>query len=411
MDFLSTPLRRKILFASLYASEGAPIGFLWWAFPTILRSEGVPLEDITALTSLLVLPWALKFLWAPAVDLLRFRWPLKRWILTSQFLMGITLLPLMATNPAEHMPLLVAFLLVHAIAAATQDVSIDALCIRVASRAERGSLNGWMQAGMLVSRSLLGGGSLLLVEQVGFRFIIILLVTVVWSSSLLLMLSKPSQESAPPASGSLQQFVGILRSAFSKRLTWLVLFFAVFSGAAFEAVGAVGGPFLVDRGFSTEQVGWFFLVPAVACMSAGALLGGTIADGRPRSSAVRCFLMFMSLCVLGLAAADLLGARGTILLIAVAVIYCAIGLFIASTYALYMDHTTPHLGATQFSAYMGATNACESWSGFVMGRLAGSVGYGVGFALLAGVSLLSLALLPFISDPRSDSLTQPARNG
>lgn len=403
MDFLSTPFRRKILFASLYASEGAPIGFLWWALPTILRSEGVPVEDITALTSLLVLPWALKFLWAPAVDVLRSRWPLKRWILTSQFFMGVTLLPLMAANPAEHLDLLVAFLLVHAIAAATQDVSIDALCIRVASHAERGSLNGWMQAGMLVSRSLLGGGSLLLLEQFGFHVILSLLIAVIWSSSFLLLVSKLSQEDSSPARGSARNFLRILRSAFSQRMTWLVLVFAVLSGAAFEAVGAVGGPFLVDRGFSTEQVGWFFLVPAVACMAMGAILGGTIADKLPRSSAVRWFLIFLSLCVLALAAFDLLDAHGNILLITMAVIYCSIGLFVASTYALYMDHTMPSLGATQFSAYMGATNVCESWSGFIMGRLAGSAGYGAGFVLLAGVSLLSLFLLPFISDAQSDS--------
>ena len=50
-------------FAALYLSEGAPIGFLWFA--------GVSVGSITALTSLLVLPWTLKFLWAPLVDVLR----------------------------------------------------------------------------------------------------------------------------------------------------------------------------------------------------------------------------------------------------------------------------------------------------------------------------------------------------
>jgi MFS family permease len=59
-----------MLFAALYFSEGAPIGFIWWALPAQLRLQHVPIEQITLLTSTLVLPWTLKFLWAPLVDLL-----------------------------------------------------------------------------------------------------------------------------------------------------------------------------------------------------------------------------------------------------------------------------------------------------------------------------------------------------
>ncbi len=64
MDLLATPTRRKVLFAALYLSEGAPIGFIWWALPTRLRMAGVTVEQITLLTAVLVLPWAFKFLWA-----------------------------------------------------------------------------------------------------------------------------------------------------------------------------------------------------------------------------------------------------------------------------------------------------------------------------------------------------------
>jgi hypothetical protein len=41
-----------------------------------------------------------------------------------------------------------------------------------------------------------------------------------------------------------------------------------------------------------------------------------------------------------------------------------IGLFTAASYALFMDLTDPKLGGTQFSAFMAATNGCESWSGW-----------------------------------------------
>ena len=44
--------------------------------------------------------------------------------------------------------------------------------------------------------------------------------------------------------------------------------------------------------------------------------------------------------------------------------YAAIGVFTASSYALFMDHTEPAVAATQFTAFMALTNACESWAVF-----------------------------------------------
>ena len=43
---LSSVGRRRLLFASLYFSEGAPIGYLWWALPTKLRAAGADIEQI-----------------------------------------------------------------------------------------------------------------------------------------------------------------------------------------------------------------------------------------------------------------------------------------------------------------------------------------------------------------------------
>lgn len=59
---------RAALFTLLYLSEGGPIGFIWWALPTLLRTAGVEVPRITGLTAMLVLPWGPKFLWAPLVD-------------------------------------------------------------------------------------------------------------------------------------------------------------------------------------------------------------------------------------------------------------------------------------------------------------------------------------------------------
>ena len=66
MSGLSTR-RKLLLLGSLYLAQGLPYGFFTQALPVLPRARGLSLEAI-GLSSLLALPWALKFLWAPAVD-------------------------------------------------------------------------------------------------------------------------------------------------------------------------------------------------------------------------------------------------------------------------------------------------------------------------------------------------------
>ena len=86
-----------MLFAALYASEGAPIGFIWWALPTKLAEAGVEVSRITSITAVATLVWGLKFLWAPLVDAWRGpRWGYRSWIVSAQCGMAVALLPLLA---------------------------------------------------------------------------------------------------------------------------------------------------------------------------------------------------------------------------------------------------------------------------------------------------------------------------
>lgn len=399
VNLLATPGGRRVLFATLYLSEGAPIGYLWWALPTRLRGAGVPVEEVTALTALLVLPWSFKFLWAPLVDTLRTqRWTFRSWILSSQLVMGLALLPLLLLNLHEHYAILVPILVVHAVAAATQDVSIDALAISSMSPAERGAANAWMQAGMLTGRSALGGGALMLGPLIGEGAVVVLLVCVVWSSSTLLWFFATERETGG-SGGGWDDFTSKLKGAVTQNTTWLGLMIALIGGAAYEGVGAVAGPFLIDRGCTQGEVGFFFLIPAVVCMVAGGLAGGHLSDRMNRARAVAVFLLLTVAIVWLIALADTSlqpddpGGVRWILMGLLALLYVGIGAFVASSYAMFMDLTQPELGATQFSAYMGATNGCESWSSFAVGRLTGAVGYAGAFTVMGAASLLAIPAL------------------
>jgi len=361
--FWTRPRGTQLRFGLLYFSEGAPIGFLWWALPTLLRAEGVSIERITGLTAALVIPWTLKFLWAPLIDAGRSaRWGFRQWAMSAQVAMGLCLVPLFLVDPMENFRLWFWLLLAHAFCAATQDVAIDALAVTTVPPEQRGRVNAAMQAGMLSGRSLFGGGALVLAATWGWNAILVALILAIWAS--LVVLWRFTPESPPPAAKVGQApwflFGRTLYQAFSRKLTWLGLGFALTAGAAFEATGALAGPMLIDQDISVAATGVFFGLPVVAAMLGGSLLGGWLAD---RGAARRGRLLGWtqvglagSVLLLGISLMLGLGGGGSMALLTL--VYLGIGLFTAVSYAWFMDLTDPRIGGTQFSTYMAATNGC-----------------------------------------------------
>jgi MFS transporter, PAT family, beta-lactamase induction signal transducer AmpG len=403
MDLTRSRNGRRALFALLYLAEGAPIGFIWWALPTKLREAGVPVGTIALLTSVIILPWAFKFLWAPLVDVLRGpRWGRRGWVVATQLLMGLSLLPLAIMDWQDSLGLLFGLLLLHAFAAATQDVAIDAWAISVTPAHERGSINGWMQTGMLFGRWLFGAGFLIVAHQVDDSLAVMAMVAVIWTTTLVVIASSDRDEYR--AGGALRatvrvrlgEFLATLRLALRRRETWLGLTLALIAFAGFKGVGDIAGPFLVDRGLNPSQVGHFF-TGALVAMIAGALAGGWAADRFGNVRAIRVFVVFTVIVILTTSVAALTTADGHPAVIGgmLGVFLCA-GLLTASAYALLMQLTDPRLGATQFSAYMGAINGCEAWAGFTAGQLAQRLDYPVAFVTVALLSLLALPLLGLI---------------
>lgn len=392
MDLLSTPVRRNILFALLYFCEGAPIGFIWWALPTQLRVAGMPVDKITAITSILVIPWAFKFLWAPLVDTFQTRrWTLRSWIMTAQGIMGIALLPLLFFDLKTETVLLLPLLLVHTLSAATQDVSIDALCIGAISDTEFGSINGWMQVGMLLGRSLFGGMTLVVAQAIGESAMLIILIAILWTVALLMFFLK-----IPDVHYDLSQKISdvgtTLKKIVKRPSTWYGLLFAIIGGTAYEGVGAVAGPFFIDRGFSSTEVGFFFSVPSVISMMVGAVAGGWLSDKLGKYRSVVYALLSVVTVVLSISLADSFGMR-SLLFPFLSILYLTIGIFTSSSYAMFMEITDPKVGATQFSTFMGGTNMCESWSTYAVGLLVAHFDYAAAFAIIAAVSLASVFLI------------------
>jgi hypothetical protein len=76
-----------------------------------------------------------------------------------------------------------------------------------------------------------------------------------------------------------------------------------------------------------------------------------------------------------------------------------------------MDLTDARVGGTQFSAFMSATDGCESWSAWAGGRIVGpGHHYAAAFLTMCAAFLLSLLLLRSLAKERGRDADTPGRD-
>ncbi len=392
MEFDSIPVKRARLsvFAALYFAEGAPIGFIWWALPVWLREQGESPADVARIVAWVGWPWALKFVWAPLLDRFgRSTAQLRAWILAAQIAMSVSLLPFL-TYDRPSISLMLYALFLHAIFASTQDVGIDALAVRSVPPDRRGRVNGLMQVGMLAARAIFGGGAILVAAHVGQRTVVLALILAILAPAA--MLSTTKAITVRPHRPHRAAF----RLALRNRDTWVGFLAACTLGAGFESLGAMAGPFLLDRGATAQFVGTFFLVPSVICMACGALLGGRLSDSIGRVPAALSTEAFAALSVSVLGAVAWRQPSPTSLWLCVgltATAYFAMGLATAGLYALLMERCDERLAATQFALFMAGINVCYVVSTRGLGFLLDRMDYGPAFCVMGLVSFTALPLL------------------
>ena len=395
-NLLASSAGRRWVFAALYLSEGAPVGFVWWAMPGLLRAQGVDLASITTLTALATLPWALKFLVAPIIDAgLHHQIRLKYWITGCQLVMAAVLVPLVWIDWNTQFSLVIVVIVAHAIFAATQDVAIDTLAIRTVPTHELGRVNGAMQAGMLGGRAAVAAGSAAIASAFGTPGAAALCVAALILLPAGVLIFATVEPTLEPSRVRFRSVLPLVRSRAA--LAGAVV--ALIGGAGFEFFGVSAGPTLVDLGGSDTTMALFYGLLAPAGLAIGAVLGGALTDRIGVVRATTGTLATLTILLSTVALADLTGPILGVQMSLFALSYLAIGFFTASSYALFMALSRGEFAATRFSIFMALTNACEAWAGFAGGRF-GAANYGTTLLTLALVACLAAAPLRFLAKIR-----------
>ncbi len=372
-----TRTHRYGVLATLYFAQGLPFGFFTLAVPVLLRAQGHDLRSVAG-SSLLLLPWGLKFLWAPVVD----RYGAKRsWILPMQ-LVNAAILTGLATRPAADLPSLAAGMFLVAAASATQDVATDGLAVKLLPEDERGTGNG-IQVGAYRIGMVVGGGLVPFVyERWGPS------VAFVGMAALVALTTLPvtTIREPPPSEGRALPAIGldVVRPWLAPAAwPWLATLFLYKAGDAMAT--PLVKPMLVDQGWSMSEIGALTGLAGSTVAATASALGGPATGALPRP---RALLLF------GVAQAAAQVSFGFLDPVAVVVVEHFVGTF--ATIALFtamMDRCVR--AGREASDYTVQASLVVFFTGLVGaagGGLADAIGYRAFFAVCGAVSLAGAAL-------------------
>jgi len=152
---------------STYFAEGYPYAIVNNLAEVLFLQAGAGL-GLVGLTSLLHVPWNLKFLWAPWVDRVETK---RRWMIGLQLVLAFLLFGLAAIPlHAPSLPLLGAVLLIMAFASATNDIAIDAYYMEALQDQDQAKFVGYRATAYKIATLLVKGPLLALLGVVGFAF-------------------------------------------------------------------------------------------------------------------------------------------------------------------------------------------------------------------------------------------------
>lgn len=125
---------------SLYFAEGLPYSMVNVVSAAMFVTLGISNERMAFFTSWLALPWVIKPLWSPVVDILRTR---RWWIWSAQFAIGAGLAGTAAVLPLpQFFACSLCCLLIVAFGSATHDIAADGFYMLALPEAEQSFFSG-----------------------------------------------------------------------------------------------------------------------------------------------------------------------------------------------------------------------------------------------------------------------------
>jgi PAT family beta-lactamase induction signal transducer AmpG len=275
---------------SLYFAEAIPYVVVMVLSVAIYKDFGISNTDITFYTSWLYLPWVIKPLWSPFIDMFRTkRW----WTVSMQFIIGAALGSVALTT---HLPAFfqasLAILWLMAFSSATHDIAADGFYMLALPQKQQSAFVGVRSTFYRLANIAGQGGLIYLAGQlterthdVAYAWSVVLFITggmflALWAWHTFILPRPASDHKVATSDNYIKEYFRTFAVFFGRRDILLVLGFILTYRLGESQLIKLVIPFLKDPlakgglGLTTSQVGMVYGTVGVLFLTLGGLLGG-----------------------------------------------------------------------------------------------------------------------------------------
>jgi PAT family beta-lactamase induction signal transducer AmpG len=280
---------------SVYFNQAVPYAVVMTLAGVMYKDLGLSNAEITHYTSMLYLPWVIKPLWSPLVDMFGTK---RRWTVLLQLVVALALGALAGALHTPNFVLLsLAAMWVMAISSATHDIAADGFYMLGLRQKDQAAFVGVRSTFYRLANVVVQGPLVVLVGlltrsmgdvrqawSVSFLVLAALFgVLVGWHQ---LVLPRPATDHAVRSGNPVKGFVDTFVSFFKKRDIWLILAFILTFRLGEAQILKLVAPFLKDPvaagglGLSNEQYGAAYGTVGIIALTIGGLFGGWLISRR-----------------------------------------------------------------------------------------------------------------------------------
>lgn len=283
------PLQPARWVPTVYFAEGLPFVAIATVSTLMYKSMGISDAQIAFWTSVVMLPWTLKPIWGPLLEMYKTK---KHFVIATQFIGGVGFGLLALSLPfSNFFQYTLALFAIIAFNGATHDIATDGVYINVLSEKLQAQYVGWQGASYNIAKIFAQGALVYLAGQLENTIGVLhawMIVMAVFGGILLLLSLYHAR--VLPSGGAARQitslrdafsrFGDVVKTFFQKRFViWGIVFIILYRFAEGQAIKIVPLFFKAARehgglGLTTSEIGIVYGTFGAAAFVLGSLLAG-----------------------------------------------------------------------------------------------------------------------------------------
>ncbi len=274
---------------TVYFAMGLPFVAIAQASALMYKNMGISDAQIALWTSLIMLPWTLKPIWSPVLEMFKTK---KHFVVATQLVTGMAFALVALSLPLnDFFRYSIALLAVVAFSGATHDIATDGVYLSVLSPKLQAKYIGWQGAAYNIAKIVSGGAFVYLAGELektmGIKYAWMIVMGIYGAVMFILGLYHikmlPSGSEATEVKSLKEGFNtlrDVIKTFFQKKyILWYIIFIILYRFAEgfaikiaplfFKAAVAEGG-----LGMTTSEIGLVYGTFGAAAFVVGSLLGG-----------------------------------------------------------------------------------------------------------------------------------------